>query len=162
MHQRVLGARRGALLSATALAGTVSLALVAAGPAQAANCSAGDTTTLSNCITGAGNGDTITLTSNITLTKDLPAGQKSGTSEGANFSLSGNNQFRGLFVGAWTPGTATQVPVTVTIQDLTIQNAKALGGAGADGGGGGAGLGGAIFVANLANVTVSNVRLTGN
>ena len=52
------------------------------------------------------------------------------TIAGNNFTLSGNDQFRGLFVGAWTPGTATQVSVTVTIQDLTIQNAKAAGGAG--------------------------------
>jgi autotransporter-associated beta strand protein len=82
------------------------------------------------------------------------------TIEGNNNTLSGNNQFRGLFVGAWTPGTATQVAVTVSIQDLTIAGAKAQGGSGVTGSGGGAGLGGAIFVANLANVTVNNVSLT--
>src|SRR6266446_207854 len=50
--------------------------------------------------------------------------------------------------------------VTVAIQDLVIANATArgggLGGFGGSGGGGGAGLGGAIFVANLANVSASN------
>jgi hypothetical protein len=92
----------------------------------------------------------------ITLASDLPAVQSNVTIVGNNATLSGNNQFRGLLVGAWTPGTATQVAVTVAIQDLTITNTKAQGGAGGNGdiaGGGGAGLGGALFVANLANVS---------
>ena len=62
---------------------------------------------------------------------------------------------------------------TVAINDLTITNAKAQGGNGGTqgmavknfgggGGGGGAGLGGALFVASGANVTVSNVNLRAN
>ena len=163
MHQRALSARRGALLCATALAGTVALALVAAGPAWATDFVVGTDAQLRSAITSAANGDRIIFSTNITLTADLPAVQKNVTIEGNNNTLSGNNQFRGLFVGAFSG--SSQVPVTVAIQDLTITNAKAAGGAGgtvALGAGGGAGLGGAIFVANLANVTVSNVTLTGN
>ena len=47
----------------------------------------------------------------------------------------------------------------MTIQDLTIENAQAVGGSAGLGAGGGAGLGGAIFVANLASVTLSNVNV---
>jgi hypothetical protein len=98
---------------------------------------------------------TITLTSG-----DLPLVQNNATIMGNGATLSGNNQFRGLFIGAFSG--STQVPVTVAIQDLTIQNAKAQGGNGGDIAGGGAGLGGALFVAKGANVTVSNVSLTTN
>jgi CSLREA domain-containing protein len=101
----------------------------------------------------------------ITLSSELPAIQKDLTIYGNNNTLSGNNLYRGFFIGAWTPGTATQVAVTVVIQDLTITNAKALGGTGGPGskaGGGGAGLGGAIFIVNLANVTLGNVTLSTN
>ena len=92
----------------------------------------------------------------------MPAVQTNVSIIGNGFSLSGNNQFRGLFIGAWQPGTATQVPVTVAINGLNITNTRAQGGNGSGGGGGGGGLGGAIFVADRANVTVSNVSLTGN
>ncbi|MBO4224288.1 autotransporter-associated beta strand repeat-containing protein [Bradyrhizobium neotropicale] len=85
------------------------------------------------------------------------------TINGGNFTLSGNNQYRGLFVASGT----------VAINDLKIINAKAQGGNGGNGyidstrssgggGGGGAGLGGALFVASGANVTVSNVSLQAN
>ena len=50
----------------------------------------------------------------------------------------------------------------VSVSDLTIQNARAKGGGGGPGGGGGAGLGGALFVATGAKVTVSNVQLSTN
>jgi outer membrane autotransporter protein len=68
--------------------------------------------------------------------------------------LSGNGQYRGLFVQSGT----------VTVANLTITNAVAQGGNGGygwggGGGGGGAGLGGALFIAEAANVFVSNVNL---
>ena len=47
----------------------------------------------------------------------------------------------------------------VFLNNLTIANGKAQGGAGTDGGGGGAGLGGAIFVANGAAITGGNVTV---
>src|SRR5712675_1859152 len=75
-------------------------------------------------------------------------------------TLDGLNSTRGLFVYSGT----------VTIKNLTIANAKAVGGAGGDnGGGGGAGLGGGLFIANdtannatPANVTLDNVNFSGD
>ena len=112
---------------------------------------------LSNAISNAANGDTITFTANITLSANLPAVTKNITFNGGNFSLSGNNQYRGLFVQSGS----------VAINDLKIENAKAQGGKGGNGdngsgGGGGGGLGGALFVGSAANVSVSNVNLANN
>ena len=72
------------------------------------------------------------------------------TIDGRGFALGGGGLHRGLFVYSGT----------VTIEDLTIENASAKGGAGASGGGGGAGLGGGLFVASKGRVTLSNVNLT--
>src|SRR5262249_37293695 len=147
------------LLCSTALISAAVCVALAPTPSLAANCNAGDTTSFSNCIT-APTTSSITLTSNITLSADLPAVQTNITINGAGHSLDGASTFRGLFLGAFSG--SSQVPVTVTIQDLTIQNAKAQGGTGGSAvgaGGGGAGLGGALFVASLANVTVRNVQL---
>jgi autotransporter-associated beta strand protein len=99
---------------------------------------------------------TITFTANITLTADLPHIANNVTIDGGNFTLSGNNSHRGLVVESGI----------VAINNLTIANAKAQGGNGGSGsdggGGGGGGLGGALYVANGANVTVSNVNLRAN
>ncbi len=109
--------------------------------------------------TSALSGSTIVFTSNITLTSaDLPAIIDNLTIDGGGFALSGNNQFRGLTFGGGGN-------VSATVQNLTIQATVATGGAGANGaggGGGGAGLGGALFIANQATVTVSNVQLLSN
>jgi hypothetical protein len=144
------------------LVAALGAALVFATPALATNFDVASDASLRSAITSANDGDTITFTGDITLTGDLPAVQHDVTVIGQDHSLSGNNQFRGFFVGKWTPGTATQVPVTVAIQDLTIQDATAQGGSAGGAAGGGAGLGGALFVANLANVTLGNVELTGS
>src|SRR5690242_18560499 len=70
------------------------------------------------------------------------------TIDGGGFSLSGANTYRGLFVEAGQ----------VTVENLTIKNAVATGGAGGAGarygGGGGAGLGGGLFVASGGIVTL--------
>jgi autotransporter-associated beta strand protein len=151
------------LSSGTALAGALLAVAMLPRSALATDFTVGTEAQLRTAITSAGNGDRIIFGNNITLTADLPAVQTNVTIIGNNNTLSGNNQFRGLFIGAFSG--STQVAVTVSIQDLAIANAKAQGGAAAPqsfGGGGGAGLGGALFVANLANVTVSNVSLTSN
>jgi autotransporter-associated beta strand protein len=129
-------------------------------PAWATDFNVNSDATLRAAITSAGSGDRIVFTGNITLAADLPAVQSNVTIVGNGNSLSGNNQFRGLFIGAFSG--ATQVPVTVAVQDLTITNTRARGGTGGQRAGGGAGLGGAIFVANQATLTVSNVNLTNN
>ena len=126
-----------------------------------------DDASLRAAILAAVDGDTITFTSDITLTADLPAVQSNITIAGGGHTLSGGDMNRAFFIGKWTPGTATQVPVTVTIQNLIIENTRAHGGNGGwgdqgYGGGGGAGLGGAIFVANLAQLTIENVTLQNN
>lgn len=103
----------------------------------------------------------INIARNVTLTgtTTLPAINTSSavTIDGGSNILNGGGVQRGFFVYAGT----------VTINNLTITNAQALGGAGGNaggsgGGGGGLGAGGAIFVANGASVTVSNVNVTGN
>jgi fibronectin-binding autotransporter adhesin len=113
-------------------------------------------------IAGADNGDTIIFGANITLTQDLPSLSYDGlTVDGSGFSLSGAGQYRGLFVADLSG--ATSGSIAVTIQDLTITDTVATGGAGGDGadggGGGGAGLGGAIFVSSQGSVTLSNVTI---
>jgi hypothetical protein len=75
------------------------------------------------------------------------AGGVSVTIDGAGYTLDGGSAYRGLFVYAGD----------VTIQDVTIQNAHAIGGAGGSAGGGGAGLGGGLFVAAAGTVTLSGV-----
>jgi hypothetical protein len=120
-------------------------AALLAGPAYATDLLVGTDAQLRSAITSAANGDRIIFTNSITLTADLPAVQTNVTILGSNFALSGNNQFRGLFIGAFS--SSSQVPVTVGIQDLAIANAKAVGGNSGAFGGGGAGLGGAIFMA---------------
>jgi autotransporter-associated beta strand protein len=131
--------------------------------ANAANFDVANSSQLQNAISNAANGDTITFTANITLSSNLPTVTKNVTFNGGNFTLSGNNQHRGLFVQSGT----------VAINDLNITHAVAQGGKGGDGasmdvgepgpgGGGGAGLGGALFVGAGAHVAVSNVTLQNN
>ena len=117
---------------------------------------------LRNAISTAAAGDTIRLASTIALTADLPSIASSITFDGAGHTLSGQGQFRGLVVAAWDTAGTNLLPVSVTIQNLTIANTVAAGGDGGDGsagGGGGAGLGGAIYVAAQATVTISNVSV---
>jgi hypothetical protein len=105
---------------------------------------------------GTGNTYTITLTASITLDSALEAiNLESGASltiDGGGYALDGAGTYRGLFVYAGT----------VTAENLTIQNAHAVGGGGgaADAGGGGAGLGGGLFVAAAGNVTLDNVTFS--
>ena len=138
--------------------------LVAAGafaatlPASAANFNVASDAQLRNAISSAAAGDTITFTANITLSSNLPQVQRHVIIDGGNFTLSGNNQCRGLIVQS----------SSVIISNLTIANARAQGGNGgaggqlAGGGGGGAGLGGALYVASDAQVTLNNVSLQNN
>jgi Passenger-associated-transport-repeat len=114
---------------------------------------------LVSALTTAGNNPStryqINITQNITLTASTTVPAISTTSNviinGGNKTLDGGGVQRGFF---FYSGTAS-------INDLIITNVKALGGAGGTGfgGGGGLGAGAALFVANGANVTVSNVNL---
>ena len=110
---------------------------------------------------------TINITGPISLTTDLLAiNLESGSSltiAGTNGvggpapqTLDGNGSQRGLFVYAGN----------VTVQNLTLENMSAVGGAGGSGGGGGAGLGGGLFVTGIsdgvggAHVTLDRVTFT--
>ncbi len=99
----------------------------------------------------AGSG-TITLLGPITLTGSLPPIQSNITFVGSSFSIDAANLGR-VF---------TIVEGTVTIANLTILNARTVGGAGGAGsfpGGGGAAVGAAIFVGNGATLTTTNVAI---
>ena len=107
----------------------------------------------------------IVLGADITLTTgDLPSVSRSMTIDGGGHALSGNDQYRGLMVVQLQGGAAT-VAVAVAIQNLTITNTVATGGNGGSGnagGGGGGGLGGGLYVASKADVTLSNVNFASN
>jgi autotransporter-associated beta strand protein len=97
----------------------------------------------------------IVLKNTITLSADLSALQGTGTvirsDTGQNYTIDGNNQFRGLFVYSGDS----------TIQNLTIANTVAQGG-NSSAGGGGMGAGGALFIKDGATATVSGVNFANN
>ena len=99
-------------------AGPLSAAL----PASAANFNVANESQLSNAITNAQNGDTITFTAQIVLTANLPAVQRNVTINGGNFSLSGGGH-PGLIVSSGT----------VAINNLFIFNFITPGGNGGKG-----------------------------
>ncbi|MGB8352958.1 MAG: hypothetical protein WCD79_03645, partial [Chthoniobacteraceae bacterium] len=104
-------------------------------------------------------GSTINLADNlgaITLAGALPIITSAVTiNGGAGDSISGNNQYRIFFVDTTTPGAA------VNINNVSLVNGVATGGAGANGGGGGLGAGGALFV-NSGHVTISGITFANN
>ena len=81
-------------------------------------------------------GAQIVFDANITLASNLTAIQGFSpidlTIDGNGHTLSGNNQFRGLIVSA--VGATAAPPVNITINNLTIKDTVATGGAGEDGG----------------------------
>jgi hypothetical protein len=107
----------------------------------------------------AGTAYTITLTADLLLVEDLWAidllAWSSLAIEGGGHVLDGAGLYRGLFVAEGE----------VSVENLTIQDARAKGGNGAAGwagGGGGAGLGGGLFVASGAEVTLEDVTFLDN
>ena len=111
---------------------------------------------------GGGSTAAITLTGNIALNGTKLEGiyLEAGFTldiNGGGYTLDGGGTQRGLFVYAGA----------VDISDLTILDAKALGGNGSLGGGGGAGLGGGLLIgANVAGdpgtVTLTGVTFSGD
>lgn len=78
---------------------------------------------------------------------------------GASVTLNGNgtivdgaNTYRGFIVGFGN----------VTLNNMTLKDLKAIGGAGAEGGGGGLGAGAGCFVRSGASLTLNNVTFAGN
>jgi hypothetical protein len=125
---------------------------------------------------------TIDLTQNIQLTSDLPFVNGPVVIDGQTHSLtsvengSGVPEYRGFLLynslyeaqdcaAGFQLGTCDYAPgadIPVTIENLTIANTAANGGNGGDGAGGGPGLGGAIFVGNGVDVTLSGDSFADN
>lgn len=98
---------------------------------------------------------TITLTPGFTLTGDIDAVNLNSTDSlvinGGGATIDGAGTYRGFFAYAGS----------LTLNNLTVRNTVARGGAGGAGatpGGGGAGLGGGLFVNTGAAVTLANVN----
>ncbi len=102
---------------------------------------------------------TININANITMAGNVAP---IAVDAGKNVTINGNgNRIDGG--GAYRPFFAHQG--NITIKDLTIQNARAQGGAGGSngsGGGGGLGAGAGLFVDQFANVTLENVQFSNN
>ena len=104
---------------------------------------------------------TIDIAGNITLSTDLPAINLHNnetlviTNDGGSI-LNGDNLYRGLFVYGGD----------VIVNNLTLLDTAAIGGAGgagdSGGGGGGAGLGGGLFIGPTGTVTLNQVYFSGN
>ena len=129
-------------------------AFVLAASAGAATFNVNSDASLRSALAAATSGDVINFTGHVTIAaSDLPAIQSNLTLNGNGFALSGANTFRGLFVFSGD----------VAVSNLLIRDTRARGGnGGTTGGGGGAGLGGALFVASGANVSLSGVSFNGN
>ncbi len=152
---------RAATLASTALIGGVAWIGGWGPPASAAVFDVSTEAELRAAIFAAntnGVDDTINLAGNITLTQSLPMITNNVAVAGGGHTLDANNAGRAFFVQAGT----------VTLSDITIDNARAQGGNGGDGvtsanggggGGGGLGAGAAVFVNTGANVTLSGVTL---
>jgi hypothetical protein len=110
---------------------------------------------------GLANGVTLVLANNITLAATTNSGGDldaitAGTGvtiNGNGFAIDGAGRYAALMV----------LGGSITVQNLTISNAAAIGGLGGygyAGGGGGAGLGGGLFVGAGANVTLNSVTFS--
>ncbi|MGE0095181.1 MAG: autotransporter domain-containing protein [Alphaproteobacteria bacterium] len=111
-------------------------------------------TAIFNANTGAGS-TTINITGNILLTQSLPMISSNVTVNGGGFTINAASIGRVFFVESGT----------VSISNVTVNNALAQGGNGGDGaqhgggGGGGLGAGAAVFVNQGANVTLTSVAV---
>lgn len=132
-----------------------------AGPALAANFNVGSQSQLSNAIQNAANGDTITFTANIALNGPsaiLPNITTNVAINGNGHTLSGTSgAVNGFYVQSGTVSISN-----LAFSGLTAQGGNGGTGWGGGGGGGGAGMGGAIYVAKGADVTLGNVSLMNN
>lgn len=134
---------------------TASFALGAPAHAQTTHTVSTEAELRTALATAAGGGNhVINFANNITISPpgggggDLPAVIGNVTINGNGHTLDGSGANRGLFVYSGT----------VAINDLAIANTLAKGGDGGSGGGG-AGMGGALFIADGATVTVIDVSI---
>src|SRR5262249_28105242 len=93
------------LTSGSRLAALILLAagiLSTAHPAKAEIYAVDDDATLRNALSKAKDGDVINFAKSITLSANLPVVTANVQINGSNLTLSGNDQFRGLFVQSGT------------------------------------------------------------
>ncbi len=107
------------------------------------------------------NGGTMSV-GTITLASPLPIITQTGgltiTGPSGGQVIDGNNLVQVFFVG-----TGEGTPLSVSMSDLTINQGRAQGGSGGNaGGGGGLGAGGALFAADGAQISLSNVVFSNN
>jgi len=113
---------------------------------------------------------TINIETSITLSGALSPILNSVTINGNGNTISGGGTQRIFFVGvdsatqtsAAVAGSIVAQTQNVAISNLTLANGLAQGGAGGSGGGGGMGAGGALFVNQSANVTLTGVSFSNN
>lgn len=122
---------------------------------EAATISVSDTNSLSQAISKASDGDTITFSNNITLNQALPAITKGITFAGQGKTINGANAYQVFFVQS-----VSTIPVT--FQNIAIINGLSQGGDGGTGAGGGMGAGGALFVDSGSEVILNGVTFTAN
>ncbi len=163
-----LDVTNGTITDALKASGVTAPVLLAAadgagGTAVTGYATLGAAITAADGLAAGSGGIAIELLGNETETADLTAiNLASGNAlliDGDGATLNGAGQFGGLFVYSGT----------VTVENLTLKGAAAVGGAGGSGGaftdsdlvggagGGGAGLGGGLFVASAGVVTLSGV-----
>ena len=148
--------------SVVALLGAGALLAASGQSVAAADFNVADESQLRTAIFSANDAsgaDRIIFTGNVTLTQSLPMITGDLEIVGGSNTLDANNAGRAFFVQAGT----------VSIADITIDNAVAQGGNGGDGagstsfggggGGGGLGAGAAVFVNAGASVTLSGVTV---
>jgi uncharacterized protein with beta-barrel porin domain len=146
----------GASLTFAATARAQTVINVTDGPSLSAAIAQVDSNASASYVINFQNNITLTSAANNTLNAFNTTSNV--TIAGNGFTLNGGGVQRGFFVYSGT----------VAINNLTIANTQALGGAGGSaidsngGGAGGAGAGGALFVASGGHVTVSDVVLSGN
>ncbi|WP_374788865.1 autotransporter-associated beta strand repeat-containing protein, partial [Brucella oryzae] len=110
-----------------------------------------------------GTSPTLTMTGTDKQTPRISGSVTIDGSATPGLTIDGSDQREIFFIRPDTPDPNN--PINVTIQNVTLKNGHASGGAGGGGGyggGGGMGAGGAIFVGKGANVTVENVSLDQN
>ncbi len=136
---------------AVLLASVSAAALVYNAPARATDFPVTDAASLASAIGSAVSGDTITLQNDVSLgTTLLPPVAADVTIDGQNHAIDAQGKNRIFFLNS-----------SATIENVTLKNGAATGGAGGAGGGGGMGAGGAIFV-NTGTATISNVTFSGD
>ena len=136
---------------AVLLASVSAAALVYNAPARATDFPVTDAASLASAIGSAVIGDTITLQNDVSLgTTLLPPVAANVTIDGQNHAIDAQGKNRIFFLNS-----------SATIENVTLKNGAATGGAGGAGGGGGMGAGGAIFV-NTGTATISNVTFSGD